>query len=132
MLIGGVVMVLFDYFMVGTVRFNIYGSPTGTCICYAITCCLDLFIVSRVVPGCPNYAKLFGKILVAALIMGAAAWALYGLASRILGNNAAVLLSICVAVVIYGALIVLFQVINRDDLSLMPKGKVIGRLLHIK
>ena len=38
MLIGGVVMVLFDYFMVGTVRFNIYGSPIGTCICYGITC----------------------------------------------------------------------------------------------
>ena len=132
MLIGGVVMVLFDFFMVGTVRFNIYGSPIGTCICYGITCCLDLFIVSRVVPGCPNYAKLFGKILVAALIMGAGAWAIYGLSSRILGNNVAVLFSICVAVVIYAALIVLLRVINNDDLSLMPKGQAIGRLLHIK
>ena len=47
MLIGGVVMVLpFDFFMVGTVRFNIYGSPVGTCLCYAITCCPDLLIVS--------------------------------------------------------------------------------------
>lgn len=132
MLVGGVVMVLFDFFMVGTVRFNIYGSPIGTCICYAITCCLDLFIVSRVVPGCPNYAKLFSKILVATLIMGAGAWAIYGLASRIVGNNMAVLLAICVAVVLYAALIVLFRVINKDDLSLMPKGRAIGRLLHIK
>ena len=132
MLIGGVVMVLFDFFMVGTVRFNIYGSPVGTCLCYAITCCLDLLIVSRVVPGCPNYAKLFSRILAASLIMGAAAWAVYGLASRVLGNNMSVLLAICVAMAIYAALIVLLQVITRDDLSLMPKGRAIGRLLHIK
>ena len=84
------------------------------------------------VPGCPNYAKLFSKILVATLIMGAGAWAIYGLASRIVGNNMAVLLAICVAVVLYAALIVLFRVINKDDLSLMPKGRAIGRLLHIK
>ena len=88
--------------------------------------------MSRVVPGCPNYARLFSKILVASLIMGAGAWAIYGLSSRILGNNVAVLFSICVAVVIYAALIVLLRVINKDDLSLIPKGQAIGRLLHIK
>ena len=81
---------------------------------------------------CPNYAKLFSRILAASLIMGAAAWAVYGLASRVLGNNMSVLLAICVAMAIYAALIVLLQVITRDDLSLMPKGRAIGRLLHIK
>lgn len=132
MLAGGVVMVLFDYFMVGTVQFNIYGSPIGTCICYGITCCLDLFIVHRVVPGCPNYRTVFGKTLLAALIMGAGAWGVYGLAARFLGAKLAVLAAICVAILIYGALIILLQVINKDDLSLMPKGAAIGRLLHIK
>mgnify|MGYP000943458916 CR=1 FL=1 len=132
MLAGGVVMVLFDYFMVGTVQFNIYGSPIGTCICYAITCCLDLFIVHRVVPGCPSYWNVFGKTLLASLTMGAAAWAVYGLAARVVGSNLAVLLAICVAVVIYATLIILLQVLSKDDLSLMPKGDKIGRLLHIK
>lgn len=132
MLAGGVVMVLFDYFMVGTVQFNIYGSPIGTCICYAITCCLDLLIVHRVVPGCPSYWNVFGKPLLASLIMGAAAWAVYGLTSRVLGNNLAVLLAICVALVLYGTLLLLLQAINKDDLSLMPKGDKIGRLFHIK
>ena len=55
MLAGGVVMVLFDYFMVGTVRFNIYGSPVGTCLCFGLTCALDLHLVRRAVPGCPGY-----------------------------------------------------------------------------
>jgi stage V sporulation protein B len=133
MLIGGVTMVLADFFMVGTVQFNIYGSPIGTCICYGITCCLDLFIVHRIVPGCPSYVKVFGKTLLASLIMGGAAWAVYGLvyqttASNTLGVGAAIL----VAVVVYALLVVLLQVLNRDDLSLMPKGDKIARILRVK
>jgi stage V sporulation protein B len=133
MLIGGVTMVLADFFMVGTVQFNIYGSPIGTCICYGITCCLDLCIVHRIVPGCPSYVKVFGKTLLASLIMGGAAWAVYGLvyqttASNTLGVGAAIL----VAVVVYALLVVLLQVLNRDDLSLMPKGDKIARILRVK
>ena len=132
MLIGGVVMVLFDYFMVGTVRFNIFGSPIGTCICYAITCGLDLFIVSRVVPGCPNYVRIFAKPLAASVVMGFAAWAVFGLARRVVGPRLGVLVAVVMAVAVYGALIVLLRVLNKDDLSLMPKGQAIGRLLRIQ
>lgn len=131
MLIGGIIMVLFDFFMVGTQQFNIFGSPIGTCICYGITCCLDLMIVHRIVPGCPSYMKVFGKTLVASAIMGVAAWAVYGLVSKALGNTLGVFASILVAVVIYGALVIALGVLNRDDLSLMPKGELIGRILHI-
>ena len=125
-------MVLFDYFMVGTVRFNIFGSPIGTCICYAITCGLDLFIVSRVVPGCPNYVRIFAKPLAASVVMGFAAWAVFGLARRVVGPRLGVLVAVVMAVAVYGALVVLLRVLNKDDLSLMPKGQAIGRLLRIQ
>ena len=131
MLAGGVVMVLFDYFMVGMVQFNIYGSPVGTCLCFGLTCGLDLHLVRRVVPGCPNYAQLFGKTLAASIIMGAAAWAVYGLTSHLIGVKLAVLLAILLAVVLYAVLLVLLQVLTKDDLSLMPKGDKIAKLLHI-
>lgn len=132
MTIGGVVMVLFDYIMVGTTKFNIYGSPIGTCICYAITCCLDLIVVYRIVPGCPSFVKVFGKTLIASAVMGGAAWAVYGIVSRSLGNSLGVMVAILVAVVVYAALVVLLGVLNKDDLSLMPKGDKIGRLLRVK
>ena len=132
MLIGGITMVLFDYFMVGTARFNIFGSPIGTCICYGLTCLLDLIIVHRIVPGCPSYFKVFGKTLVASLVMGAGARAVYGVVSQRAGNTISVFASILVAVLIYGVLVVALQVLNRDDLSLMPKGDKIARVLHVK
>ena len=131
MLAGGVVMVLFDYFMVGTVQFNIYGSPVGTCLCFGLTCGLDLHLVRRVVPGCPSYAQLFGKTLAASVIMGAAAWAVYGLTSHIIGVKLAVLVAILLAVALYAILLILLQVLTKDDLSLMPKGDKIAKLLHI-
>ncbi|MCD8335371.1 MAG: polysaccharide biosynthesis protein [Clostridiales bacterium] len=133
MLIGGTIMVLADYFMVGTASINIYGSPVGTCICYGTTCCLDLFIVYRIVPGCPSFVKVFGKTLLASVIMGGAAWAIYGLVHRATGSNTlGVAVSILAAVVIYVVLIIALRVLNKDDLSLMPKGDKIGRLLHIQ
>ena len=84
------------------------------------------------VPRCaPNYAKLFSRILAASLIMGAAAWAVYGLASRVLGNNMSVLLAICVAMAIYAALIVLPP--GHHPGRSVPDAQGPGhRLLHIK
>ena len=49
-----------------------------------------------------------------------------------LGNAFAVMAAIGVAVVIYLALILLTRAISKEDLSLMPKGDKIARLLHIQ
>jgi stage V sporulation protein B len=132
MLTGGITMVLFDYFMVGTIRYNIYGSPIGTCICYGLTCLLDLIIVHRIVPGCPSYLKVFGKTLIASLIMGAGVWGVFGLLEPRFGNNLSTLMSVAVGGVIYLLMVIVLQVLSRDDLSLMPKGDKIARLLRVR
>ena len=132
MLIGGITMVLFDYFMVGTVRFNIYGSPIGTCICYGLTCLLDLAIVHRIVPGCPSYLKVFGKTIIASAVMGAAVWGMYGAISTQMGSRISVLLSVFVGALLYSLLIIALRVLTMDDLSLMPKGDKIAKLLRMK
>ena len=132
MLMGGITMVLFDYFMVGTTRFNIFGSPIGTCICYAITCGLDLGIVHRIVPGCPSYHKVFGKILVASVAMGAAAWGVYGRLLPLLGNTLSVVGAALASGIVYLLLVVVLRVLSREDLTLMPKGDKIARVLKVK
>ncbi|MCD7945202.1 MAG: polysaccharide biosynthesis protein [Clostridiales bacterium] len=133
MVIGGVIMVLFDYFVVAIPEINIFGSPIGSSIGYGITCLLDLIVLSRVVPHCPNFLGLFAKPLIASVVMGAGAWACYGLLYRLTSSNTiSLLMAILVAVVIYVALLLLLKTITKDDLALMPKGETIGRLLRIK
>ena len=56
----------------------------------------------------------------------------YGFLSRHMGNVVSVGGSILVGVVVYAILVVVLRVVSRDDLSLMPKGDKIAKLLHIR
>jgi stage V sporulation protein B len=76
--------------------------------------------------------SLFAKPLLSALVMGFAAWAVYGLAARVVSSNGVcTLLSILVAGCVYLALALALGAITKDELSLMPKGDKIARILHI-
>ena len=131
MITGGVLMVLFDYFVVAIPSVNIYGSPIGTCLCYAVTCLLDLIYVRRRVPNCPGYLRVFAKPFAAAVVMGGAAWAGYGLLHRHLGNGVSTLAAVLIGVVVYAVMLILMKTLTRDDLSLMPKGEKIAKILRI-
>ena len=74
--------------------------------------------------------------------MGLATWAVYGLVSRLFtseagelsgtGNALATLVAIGVGVIIYFVLILVTHAISREDLTLMPKGDKIAKLLRIR
>ena len=104
-------------------------------------------------PSAPSYTKAFLKPLIAAVIMGGAAWASYGAAARVLGgmsafqkmdaatgaaslsflgNAVSTAAAIGVGVIVYFALVLMLRVISKEDLELMPKGDKIARLLRIK
>ena len=63
--------------------------------------------------------------------MGIAVWAVYGLVSRIFGNTLSTMAAIGVGVVVYAVLVVVLKAISREDLSLMPKGDKIAKLLRL-
>ena len=63
--------------------------------------------------------------------MGAAAWACYGLLAGHLGNTLSVAGAIVAGCVVYAVLVVVLRAITKEDLSLMPKGDKIARLLHL-
>ena len=132
MLIGGVIMVFFDYFVVAVPSINIIGSPVGTCVCYGITACLDLAIIKRVLPACPSFAGVFLRPLLASLLMGAAAWGFYEITAGPLGNNIATLLAVAVGGGVYLVLVVALKAISKEDLALMPKGNKLARILRIR
>ncbi|MCI8538698.1 MAG: polysaccharide biosynthesis protein [Oscillospiraceae bacterium] len=153
MLIGGVVKILVNYNVVAIPSINIHGAPLGNVFCFGLVCVLDLMLISRVIPGRPNYSEVFLKPAIAALIMGGAAWGVYGLGSKVLmgmeqfqtvneelnlvelsrtGNGLATLAAIAVAGVIYLILVLALRILSKEDLALMPKGEKIGKILHIR
>ena len=46
-------------------------------------------------------------------------------------NTLSTLVAVLLAVVVYAVLVVALKILTKDDLSLMPKGDKIARLLHI-
>ena len=88
-------------------------------------------LIKRVIPSPPEYTRVFAKPMVAAGVMGMAVWAAYGLVSRFMGNTLSTMAAICVGVVVYAVLVVALKAISREDLSLMPKGDKIARLLRL-
>ncbi|MGN0985480.1 MAG: oligosaccharide flippase family protein [Candidatus Enterenecus sp.] len=138
-IVGCLLKIIVTFALVGNPDVNICGAPVSTLVCFGMIALLDLFIIKRALPRSLSYVRAFLKPGLAAIVMGVAAWAVYGLCSRFLldtatfgGNAVATLLTICVAVVIYAALILLTRAISKDDLALMPKGDRIARLLRIR
>lgn len=146
MVLGGGVKIFTNYNVVAMPQVGIYGAPMGNIFCFGLCLLLDLLLISRVVPRRPRYLPVFLKPLIASAMMGGAAWAVYGLGAKLLssvpegggqavlsttGNAICVLAAIGVAVVIYLVLVIALRAISRDDLSLMPKGDKLARLLRL-
>ena len=153
MVAGGGVKILLNYNIVAVPKVGIYGAPLGNILCFGLCLALDLILIARVIPRRPRYLEVFLKPFLASALMGGAAWAVYGLGSRLLmklgrlcltdettkqvlglsraGNAIMTLGAIGVAVTVYGVLVVALRGISRDDLSLMPKGDKIARLLRL-
>ena len=140
MVLGGVLKIFANYNVVAMPNVGIYGAPVGNILCFSLCMLLDLIVISRVIPNRPRYSTIFLKPLLSSALMGGAAWGVYGLLSRLLGggevlsrtgNAVATLGAIGVAVVVYLVLIVALRAFSREDLSLMPKGDKIARLLRM-
>ena len=110
-----------------------------TLCCYLTICGLNLFFVWKYSPEKPRYIQLFAKPVLASVLMGGAAWAVYGLVYRLLsghsayGANAlATLVGILAGVVVYGVLVVALRILRAEDVKALPKGDKITKLLRLK
>lgn len=129
--IGGVVKLVCNIFLVGNRDINVQGAAISTLACFAVTALLDVVIILRVVPSPPSFTRAFAKPLIASLIMGAGAWAACGLTSNFLGVRIGCIAGILVGGLIYLFLVIFLRVFSKDDLELMPKGDKIARILKI-
>ena len=131
--IGGAIKVIVNWFLVGTPGINIMGAPIGTIACYLFITIINIvFIVTRV-PGRPRFMVTFLRPLICSLAMGAAAWAVYGLAGRFISS---LFIQMCAAilagVIVYGVLVIALRAVTREDMKLIPKGEKISAILHIR
>lgn len=132
MLIGALIKITANWVLVGIPSVNINGAPIGTTLCYAAITILNLIVIARAIKPTPNLLKMFGRPLMATLVMAASAWAFYGLAERVMSPKLSVLIAILGAGIVYLVSIIGMKVLTKEDLALIPKGDKIAKLLRIR
>lgn len=135
---GGVVKICVNWVLVAKPEINIYGAPIGTLVSYVVMCVMDFVFMGRLLLRSPRVSRIIFKPALCSAIMGAGAWALYGLCVKLLGDVTRIklliymLLSIGVAVIIYLILTLCMKTIKASDMELIPGGAKIAKFLRMK
>ena len=132
-IVGGVVKIVVNYFLVGNPAIRIYGAPMGTLFCFLVVALVEMYIIRRAIPSAPRFGRAVAKPLVASAIMAACAWAVHGLLANVLklSSRLAVIPAIAIGALVYLALVLVLHAISKEDLALMPRGDKIAKILHI-
>ncbi|MBQ4543569.1 MAG: polysaccharide biosynthesis protein [Clostridia bacterium] len=130
MLIGGIVKIATNYYLVGTPKYNIDGAPIGTVICYFVIVMLNIICLIRITKIRFSVTDFVIKPLFCALVMAIPVLAGYKVAFNLgLGVRLSVVVAVALGVLVYGLLILFTGAIKKDDVLMLPKGESIYKLL---
>lgn len=117
--VGTALKIPLSWYLTGLPELGIRGAAWSTNIDFGLAAILNIWFVRRYI----GYKFAWGdtiKILFSALAMGGAAYLLYDFGKSVLGHSAAVGLAIIVAVVVYGAGLLVTKAMNDSELQAMP------------
>ena len=138
MISGGIVKIIVNWFLVAQRSINIYGAPVGTLVSYVVMALINYIFICVALRHRPKLLRIFARPLAASVLMGAAAWAIYGLCARFIGAVSwsrialCMLAAIAVAVIVYLVSTVALRSITKEDMKLIPGGEKIANFLHIR
>ncbi len=128
MVLGGILKIIINYFLVSNPSINICGAPVGTIVCYALILLLNLAAIRKVLGVRYSLSDMLLRPLFSTLIMGGVVLFLYQFFLPF-GRLLSVGLPIFGGAVTYGAMLLCLRAIKEEDLALLPKGELLIRLL---
>jgi len=138
MISGGVVKIAVNWFLVAHRSINIYGAPVGTLVSYIAMALMNYVFMCLTLSEKPRIFRIFARPGVCSVLMGASAWAIYGLCTRFVGDNTrtrtliSMIPAIGVAVIVYAVSAICLKTVTKEDMSLIPGGEKIARLLRLR
>lgn len=126
--LGAAVKVFVSIWLIRNPNFNIMGAAIGTMACYAIAAAFDVAFVVQQVKVHISMPDHILKPAAATAIMGVAAFAVYQWVGGT-SNTLGVLAAVCIAGCVYLLALSFMNVITKEEMSLMPGGRKVRRLL---
>ena len=137
MLIGGVVKIMLNYNLVAVPSVNIHGAPIGTLVSYLVMFVMNFVFMCFALDKNPRLSRILIRPGVSSILMGAAAWGVYGLTARFVGAESwsrmafCMLIAVAAAVVVYFVSVIFLRGITKADMKLIPGGEKVAKLLHM-
>ena len=129
LVIGGVVKVVLMLTLMKNPHIEIQGAAISTTACYIVAGLLDAIFLIRFTKLKLNVMDTFIKPIIAALIMGGAAYFSYSLIhSFIHSNTIATVGAILIGVVLYLAGVLAMRMFSEEDLTFIPGGSILAKL----
>ncbi len=141
MIVGGVVKVAVNWVLVASPDTNIVGAPIGTISCYVVMCAMNHAFLCKCFERRPSLGRILIRPVSSAAVMGAGAWSVYGIASKLLSGGgelgrlpmaAAMVLAIGIGVLLYLVMVIVTRAVTAEDMKLIPKGDKIARMLRLR
>ncbi len=130
--VGSVVKVILNYFLIGNPNININGAAIGSVVSYIIMFSFCFFALLKETKIKTDVMSVFIKPFVSAALCGVTAWALYGIVIKfVIDNNPiALVASVGCGVVVYAVSLCSLKGIAKDDVLMLPKGEKIAQVLE--
>ncbi len=138
LIVGGLIKIAVNWFLVAQRDVNIYGAPVGTLCSYVAMAAMDYVFMWRTLDDRPRLLKVFAAPVAASALMALTAWGVFGLAQRALmpmhriGALIAMCAAILAAVVVYLIAAITLRAVTKEDMTLIPGGEKIARILHMR
>lgn len=127
MLIGGIIKVVINFFLVANPNIRISGAPIGTTTCYVVILALNIIAIYRKLKIKLPIGELVLKPVIAAAAMAASLWFITPVFEN-MGKLVSTVAPIGIAAVVYLIGLIIVKAIQEDDLELLPKSDFLIRI----
>jgi len=128
MALGGAVKIILNNILVSNPDIHISGAPVGTLACYLLISLVNIAVIIVIVRP-PKLITSFIKPVIAAVLMGFAAWGIQVTLSPIMGNTISTAIAILCGVILYIVLVLVLRILSYNDALLLPKGEKLARFI---
>lgn len=128
-ILGAITKVILNLLLIRIPSINVLGAVLSTTGCYLVAAVFNVIMLSRKTGTRFDFMGSFLKPVIGSVAMAAGTLGSYHLFFALIGSNTiATLLAICVAVAVYGLVMLLIKGIVEEDLRTVPGG---GKLIRI-
>lgn len=130
-LIGSIIKIPINYFLIAIPSINVLGAIISTTVCYIIASVLNLKALKKATKISIDYRTIIFKPTFASIIMGIACYFSNKILYTFIQNNTiSTIISIFIGIIIYLLILALIKGFKRNDLALIPMGNKIIKILE--